>query len=81
MQKQTQIAAKLYECRDTAKNLLGEEYKKKMDEYGEIVSNVSNSKGIGILEAASELAKDSRASGYEKIQILASAVELIEPSI
>jgi len=80
MQKQIQITAKIYECRDAAKSLLGDGYNKRMFEYGEIISAVSSSKKIGIIAAASELANDPRASGYEKIQILASAVEMIEPS-
>lgn len=74
-----QIAAKLYECRDTAKFLLGDGYDERMREYAEIVSAVSNAKGIGIIQAATEIAANPQASGYEKIQILASAVEIIEP--
>lgn len=80
MQKVIQLAAKLYECRDTAKTFLGDGYSERMREYGEIVSAVSNQKRISIIQAAIELAQDHQASGYEKIQILASAVEIIEPS-
>ena len=79
MEKQIQIAAKLYECREAARLLLGDSYSVRMAEYGQIVNCVAEGKSLGILEAATEIAKDPALNGYEKIQVLASAVELIEP--
>lgn len=76
-----QIAAKLYECRDTAKFLLGEKYGERMAIYGEWIHKRATHRNVDALVATQEIIKEvGNDDGHFAIQMLAAAVELIEPS-
>ena len=74
-----QIAARLYECRDAARNILGVKYAEKMREYGDSVRAVAKVKECGELEAGKMLA-EATGGGMTAILVLAATVEIIEPS-
>lgn len=81
MNNSIQIAARLYECRDTAKRLLGEKFTSRMQEYGDMVKKLAGAKGIDILMAGKILADpDVSGGGITSVLVLAATVELIEPS-
>lgn len=74
-----QMAAKLYECRDAARNILGGRYAEKMREYGDAVRAMAAEQGCGELEAGTRLAK-ATGDGMAAVLVLAATVEIIEPS-
>lgn len=81
MEKLVKIAARLYECRDTAKQLLGDKYLERMKLYGEWIRKVSESRKIDDLAAAKEIINTiGTEDGMVVMHIIAAAVELIEPS-
>jgi hypothetical protein len=73
-----QTAAKLYECRDTMKFLLGDKYKAAMEKTGEEIKHVMVAKKCDEVMAAVELAKEVN-QPMATIRLLAAAVELVEP--
>ena len=79
MENAVQMAAKLYECRDAARNILGGRYAEKMAEYGAAVQGIAAERCCGILEAGTTLAK-ATGGGMSAILVLAATVEIIEPS-
>lgn len=72
------MAAKLYECRDTARRLFGEGYQARMDSYGQIIRSIAKTTGTSELSAAISAAK--KVEGMASICFLAAAVEMAEPS-
>lgn len=72
-----QIATRLHECRDAARNILGGRYAEKMREYGEAVRSVADEKHCGELEAGKMLA-EAAGDGMTAILVLAATVEIIE---
>lgn len=78
-EQQVKMAAKLYECRDTAKTLLGDRYKARMAELGDALKAIAAGKKCELLHAAN-LAARACDSGFDQVQVLAAAVELVEPS-
>lgn len=79
MANPVQLAAKLYDCRDTVKRLLQDDYHKQMQEYGEVVRKVAAAEKCSDLEAGTRVAK-SAGDGMTAVFVLAATVELIEPS-
>lgn len=81
---QVQIAAKLYECRDTCKRLWGPEWKKQIEFHTNIIKAAMLKHKIdNEIEAAIKLVKDCENmddSGVFTMKCFAAAVELIEPS-
>ena len=77
----TQIAAKLYNCRDTAKNFFGAEYKAKLEPYTHIVKATMKANQIEELPALLKISKTNVYLDNPMAQILfmAAVVELIEP--
>ena len=73
-----QMAAKLYECRDTAKRLLGDRYQNEMREWGQIVTNCATQEKCDTMAAGIHMAK--MVDGMNVVMILAATVELVEPS-
>lgn len=71
-------AAKLYECRDAAKTLLGEHYHRDITLLAKRIKSKAAELDCNDLQAAIALAKD--ADGFQTIVILAAAVEMVEPS-
>jgi len=76
------INAKLYQVRDAARRALGDKYRAKMAEGGELLSGVAQARGCGVLEVALNVSQAAhRAGDLDSIPfILAAAVELLEPS-
>ncbi|WP_458763612.1 hypothetical protein [Cupriavidus basilensis] len=79
-QQAIQTAAKLYETRDTMELLLGDKYKERMAELGGAIQKIAARKGKDVLMTAKEICSDPGMTGMKKIQIMAAAVELLEPS-
>jgi hypothetical protein len=71
--------ARLYECRDTAKQLLGNKYRERMDAYSQVIKSAANAMECGDLTAAIALAKKA-GGGMATIYYLAAVVEMTEPS-
>ena len=79
---QVQMAAKLYECRDTAKRIFKEEYKAKLEPYIHLVQIVMKANN---LEEIPALLKISQTETYQEnpmgqMLFMAAVVELIEMS-
>lgn len=77
-ERQVRMAARLYEMRDTAKRLLGQDYAPKMAELGAALKTVADKTGREPLAVAIEAARD--AHGLTQCYLLAAAVELAEPN-
>ncbi|MFY9326481.1 MAG: hypothetical protein WAO76_00435 [Georgfuchsia sp.] len=73
-----QMAAKLYECRDTAKSLLGDRYQAAMRDWGEVVLRRATIENSGVMAAGIHMAQMVR--GVDAMMLLAATVELVEPS-
>ena len=72
------LTPKLYACRDAARWLLGDHYPQRMSELGSALSNTAKSANCNVLQAATNAARGT--DGLDAMQILAAAVELVEPS-
>lgn len=77
-QQHIQITAKLYECRDAARTLLGERYTERMTQYGSVITHVAEQLQIDPLAAATRISK--KEGGFAAVLILAAGVELVEPT-
>ena len=81
---QVQLAAKLYECRDTCKKLWGVEWKKEVEFHTRLIQAAMKKHNINNeIQAAMKLINDvgeADSSGVFTMKCLAAAVELIEPS-
>lgn len=73
-----QMAAKLYECRDTAKRLLGTKYGERMRGWGEVVTACATQEKCDTMAAGIRMAR--MVDGMDAVMILAATVELVEPS-
>ena len=73
------MAAKLYECRDTAKQVFGDSYHERMEAYGQKVTSVANTLNCSYMAAATKLANTAD-DGMVAVCYLAAVVEMIEPS-
>ena len=86
MEQQIKMAAKLYECRDTAKSLAKmkeEDYKEMLEPYTKIINYIMekhNLKHIPALLKISE-SKTYQSSGMAQLLFMAAIVELMEPSV
>lgn len=78
-EKTTKIAARLYECRDTAKNILGDKYHDRLSAYMDAIKQVAETRKTGALEAALIMAKNTD-DGMTTMLIMAAAVEIEEPT-
>ena len=79
---QVQMAAKLYECRDTAKSFFKEEYKTKLQPFTHIVKEVMKANNLEEIPALLRISKTStyQEDGMAQMMFMAAVVELIEPS-
>lgn len=73
-----QIAAKLYDCRDAARSLLGAHFKRDMDLWATAIRGEAQTTGCTELAAAQAMARE--AGGFGAIVVLAAYVEMVEPS-
>ena len=81
-EEKVKLAAKLYRCRDTAKRFFGDEYHERIDPYKKVISDFSQEKKIGDLEAMMKICEQDliRDNGWALILLMAASVELIEPT-
>ena len=79
-EKQVKMAARLYEMRDTARRLLGANYKPHMAELGRILTMTAERDRKEPLAVAIEVCKKRDLIGMDLIMVMAAAVELAEPS-
>ena len=77
-EKAVKMASRLYECRDTARNLLGAHYQRDMELWGIAIHDQADADNCSELAAATKMAKDT--NGFGMIIILAAYVEMVEPS-
>ena len=74
------IAAQMYECRATARRLLGERFKPRMREWGNIVRAVAKRDGCNEIVAGATVIKEAGIFGMDSLMLMAAVVELVEPS-
>lgn len=72
------ITPRLYACRDAARVLLGDEYVRRLSEIGGTLQSAAQAADSDILQAAYDAARGL--DGVDALQILAAAVEILEPS-
>lgn len=82
MEKQVKMAAKLYECRDTAKRFFKEEYKAKLEPYTHILKAVMKANNLDEIPALLKISKTHtyQENAMGQMMFMAAVVELIEPS-
>lgn len=82
MEKEIKIAAKLYQCRDTAKRFFKEEYKEKLKPYTRVLEAMKKIINSDTLPALLECLKLKLIddNGMGQMMFMAAAVEMIEPS-
>ena len=73
-----QVAAKLYECRDAARSLLGAHYRRDMELWSIAIKGVAASDKCSEIMAAHKMAAE--AGGFGAIVVLAAYVEMTEPT-
>jgi hypothetical protein len=78
-QQSIEMTMQIYEARDAAKFIHGARYPQKMQEYGAILRKVMAAKNVNEIRAAILLSEHTE-SPYQRMDILAAVVELIEPS-
>ena len=72
-----QMAAKLYECRDAARSLLGAYYKRDMDLWAIAIKGVAEAEKCSELAAANKMAQEA-GGGFGAIVVLAAYVEMAD---
>lgn len=80
MERQIQMAAKLYECRDAARTLLGPRFPAVMAEYGALVRELAAADKAELMPTAIKICKGADVDAHTQILVFAAAVELMEPS-
>lgn len=85
-ERDVKMAAKLYECRDTARSLAkmkGEDYKEMLAPYTHIIKQVMKANQLEEIPALLRISKTKtyEESGMTQLMFIAATVELIEPSI
>lgn len=75
-----QMAAKLYDARDSARTLLGDGFDAKMQEFSRAIDDVAKAKEIGHIPAMTLICETALAEGYptSALYAMAACVELIE---
>lgn len=82
MEKEIKIAAKLYECRDTAKRFFREEYAEKLKPYIAIIKAVMKANELDELQAILKISQTEsyQENGMAQMMFMAAVVEIMEPS-
>lgn len=81
-EKEIKMAAKLYECRDTAKRFFRDEYAEKLKPYTHIIKQVMAANKIDVIPALLKVAQTQtyQENAMGQMLFMAATVELIEPS-
>lgn len=74
------MAAKMYECRDTARRLLGDKFHQRMDEYARVVRAVAKRDNCNDIVAGATVIKEAGLQGIGSLLLMAAVVEMTEPS-
>lgn len=74
------MAAKMYECRATARRLLGDKYHQRMDEYASVVRAVAKRDNCNDIVAGATVIKEAGLQGMDSLLLMAAVVEMTEPS-
>jgi uncharacterized membrane protein len=82
MEQQVKIAAKLYQCRDTAKRFFRDEYEAKLKPYKNIIESHQKKFNLDVLPSVLELCsfESVRDNGMATMLFMAAAVEMVEHS-
>lgn len=72
------LAAKLYECHEAARSLLGAHFKRDMALYATAIKGVAAADKCTEIAAAQKMARE--AGGFGAIVVLAAYVEMVEPT-
>lgn len=82
MEKEIKIAAKLHECRDTAKAFFKEQYKESLQPYTHILKEVMKANNLKAIPALLKISNTQhyQENGMAQMMYMAAVVELIEPS-
>lgn len=79
-EKQVRMAAQLYEVRDAARTMLRGAFGPRMKQRGEEIRAEAERSGRSDLEAAQDLINQRGLTDFGALEMLAAAVELVEPS-
>jgi len=74
------MAAKMYECRATARWLLGDKYREHMDERAKVVRAVAKRDNCNDIVAGATVIKEAGLQGMDALLLMATVVEMTEPS-
>lgn len=82
MEKQIKMAAKLYQCRDTAKRFFGTEFNERIAPYKRLIEERQKASGRETLECLIDCLnlESIQGNGMAMLMFNAAAVEIIEPS-
>lgn len=74
-----EIAAKMYECRTAARQILGDKYLDKMHELAQVVRAVAKRDKCDAIVAGATVIKAAELEGMQALLLMAAVVELLEP--
>jgi hypothetical protein len=74
------MAAKMYACRTTARQILGERYQTRMRELADVVRAVSARDRCNEIVAGATVIKSAGLEGMQALLLMAAVVEMVEPS-
>jgi hypothetical protein len=80
MKEQIKLAARLYECQESAKNLFRQEYKSKVQWYIDVILNWNKQRGTDTLKTVIAICQleSVQENGFVVLMFMAAAVEIIE---
>lgn len=70
----------MYECRNVAKRLAGNEFHSHMAELAKVIRYVAKRDGCNNIVAGATIIKETRSEGIALLNIMAAVVEMAEPS-
>jgi hypothetical protein len=73
------IAAKMYECRDTARRLLGEKYHQHIEERAGVIRDMARRDKCNDIVAGATIIKELGLQGMDALLMMAAVVEITEP--
>jgi len=80
--QKVEIAAKLYEARDTIIGLMGKEkFKMRVEEFRPIMAGMCKKEGMTEMQATLEILKSLDQGAITSLLAMAACVEIMEPSI
>lgn len=81
MEQQIKIAAKLYECRNSAKMLYKEQFKTKLKPYIHLIKSVMKANNLKETSALLKISETYiyQESGVAQMMFMAAVCELLEP--